>query len=53
MLSFKFTPNYPEELCEIIIDELENVEDEDELLEFLKQIVEKLTNLILKQFNNL
>ncbi len=38
-LAFKFTPNYPDELCEIDIEEVENVDDEEELLEFLKQTV--------------
>ena len=38
-ISFKFTPNYPEELPEITIDELENYPDEDGMFEFMKDIV--------------
>ena len=38
-VSFKFTPNYPEELPEILIEESENLTDEEEFLEFLKNIV--------------
>ncbi len=37
-VSFKFTPNYPDELPEIFIDEIENYEDEEGILQFMKDI---------------
>lgn len=38
-VSFKFTPNYPEQLPEIIIEDSENLVDEEAFLQFLKNIV--------------
>lgn len=38
-VSFRFTPNYPEELPEIIIEDSENLVDEEAFLQFLKNIV--------------
>ncbi len=35
-MSFKFTPNYPDEIPEIIIEESENIYDEEEFLQSLK-----------------
>ena len=39
VLSFKFNEKYPDDLPEIVIEETENVLDEEELLEFLKNNV--------------
>lgn len=41
-VSFKFTPNYPDELPEIEILEIENYEDKEGILKFMKDIVRAL-----------
>lgn len=41
-VSFKFTVDYPDSEPEIVIEESENLRDEDEFLEFLKEIVIKI-----------
>ncbi len=40
-ISFKFTPNYPDELPEIIIDEIENYDDEEGMMQFMRDTGEE------------
>ena len=44
-VSFKFTPKYPEELPEIVIEEAENIVDEDTFLQFLEEIVNQILTI--------
>lgn len=38
-LTFTFVEKYPDEMPEVVIEETENIEDEDDVLKFLKDTV--------------